>query len=53
MTDDHDNVIRFPHCARRVDDLDAELRLRDRRDPLDERNFATSLPNGSYTEVAP
>jgi hypothetical protein len=25
MTDDHDNVIRFPHCARRVDDLDAEL----------------------------
>ena len=24
MTDDHD-VIRFPHCARRVDDLDAEL----------------------------
>jgi hypothetical protein len=25
MTDDHDNVIRFPHCARRVDDLDAKL----------------------------
>ena len=25
MTDNHDNVIRFPHCARRVDDLDAEL----------------------------
>ena len=25
MTDDYDNVIRFPHCARRVDDLDAEL----------------------------
>ena len=25
MTDDHGNVIRFPHCARRVDDLDAEL----------------------------
>ena len=25
MTDDHDNVIRFPHCARRVDDLDTEL----------------------------
>ena len=25
MTDDHDNVIRFPHCARRLDDLDAEL----------------------------
>ena len=25
MTDDHDNVIRFPHYARRVDDLDAEL----------------------------
>jgi hypothetical protein len=25
MTDDHDNVIRFPHCARRGDDLDAEL----------------------------
>jgi hypothetical protein len=25
MTDDHDNVIRFPHCARRVDDLDAQL----------------------------
>ena len=25
MTDDRDNVIRFPHCARRVDDLDAEL----------------------------
>ena len=25
VTDDHDNVIRFPHCARRVDDLDAEL----------------------------
>jgi len=24
MTDDHD-VIRFPHCAQRVDDLDAEL----------------------------
>jgi hypothetical protein len=24
MTDDHD-VIRFPHCARRVDDLDAQL----------------------------
>ena len=25
MTDDHDNVIHFPHCARPVDDLDAEL----------------------------
>jgi hypothetical protein len=25
VTDDHGNVIRFPHCARRVDDLDAEL----------------------------
>jgi hypothetical protein len=25
MTDDHNNVIRFPHCARRADDLDAEL----------------------------
>ena len=25
MTDNHDNVIRFPYCARRLDDLDAEL----------------------------
>ena len=25
MTDDYDNVIRFPHCARRVDGLDTKL----------------------------
>jgi hypothetical protein len=25
MRDNHDNLIRVPHCARRVDDLDAEL----------------------------
>jgi hypothetical protein len=25
MTDDHDNVIRFPHCAWRVDDIDGQL----------------------------
>ena len=25
MTNDHDNVIRFPHCARRVDDIDGQL----------------------------